>query len=199
MVEQIKKQQPDLPWMSNVLTADLKGRQSVRTTFKLSQSTIHILAAVASHLGIRQKSLFDHLLNDVQTLYTTALEVQEKGSRQPNECRQKTYVISRKSYACLEQIVRELHAPRDAILESCVQRLLPIIASEKKKNASRADVHGQFIEYVAAGREIFNKATALLGEDDPVADQIAKAIVECNRSLIQISAFMEKTKLIEKI
>jgi DNA-binding MarR family transcriptional regulator len=199
MVRQTKKQQPGFPWVSNVLTADLKGKQSVRATFKLSNNTIQTLAAVAAHLGIRQKSLFDHLLNDVQTLHAIALEVQEKGIRPPNECRPKTYVISRKSYAFLEQIVRELHASRDAVLESCVQRLLPIIASEKKKHAKRTDIHGQFIEYVTAGREIFNKARALLGEDDPVADKIAKAIFECDRSLLQISAFMEKSKIIEKI
>jgi len=39
----------------------LRGRQSVRATFKLSAKAIEAMSIVAVHLGIKQKSLFDHL------------------------------------------------------------------------------------------------------------------------------------------
>jgi hypothetical protein len=39
---------------------NLRGRQSVRATFKLSARAIEALSIVAVHLGIKQKSLFDH-------------------------------------------------------------------------------------------------------------------------------------------
>jgi endonuclease/exonuclease/phosphatase family metal-dependent hydrolase len=49
----------DLPLPSS---SDLRGRQSVRATFKLSVRAIDALSIVAAHLGIKQKSLFDHLI-----------------------------------------------------------------------------------------------------------------------------------------
>jgi len=46
-------------------SADLRGRQSVRTTFKLSERSIDALSILAGQLGIKQKSLFDHLIDIV--------------------------------------------------------------------------------------------------------------------------------------
>ena len=48
--------------------SDLRGRQSVRVTFKLTDSCIEAISIVAAQLGIKQKSLFDHLLQDTDTL-----------------------------------------------------------------------------------------------------------------------------------
>ncbi len=47
---------------------DLRGRQSVRATFKLSARAIEALSIVAVHLGIKQKSLFDQVLHLLQKL-----------------------------------------------------------------------------------------------------------------------------------
>ncbi|MEK6194066.1 MAG: hypothetical protein N2F24_07555, partial [Deltaproteobacteria bacterium] len=49
-------------------TSDLRGRQSVRATFKLTEACIGAISIVAAHLGIKQKSLFDHLVEDISTL-----------------------------------------------------------------------------------------------------------------------------------
>ena len=38
---------------------DLRGRQSVRATFRLSAKAIDAMSIVSVHLGIKQKSLFD--------------------------------------------------------------------------------------------------------------------------------------------
>ena len=51
---------------------DLRGRQSVRATFKLSPGAIEALSVVAAHLGIKQKSIFDHLIEDAQSLMLIA-------------------------------------------------------------------------------------------------------------------------------
>ena len=42
---------------------ELKGRQSVRTTFKLPEKTINLLKISAKHLGIQQKTLLDQLID----------------------------------------------------------------------------------------------------------------------------------------
>ena len=57
-------------------TQDLRGRQSVRATFKLSSRAIDALSILAVHLGIKQKSLFDHLIEDVPSLNAIAREIE---------------------------------------------------------------------------------------------------------------------------
>lgn len=49
-------------------TSDLRGKQSVRTTFRLSEGCIKAISIVANQMGIKQKSLFDHLVEDIKTL-----------------------------------------------------------------------------------------------------------------------------------
>ena len=47
---------------------DLRGRQSVRATFRLSEDCIDAISILAIQLGIKQKSIFDHLMEDDQVL-----------------------------------------------------------------------------------------------------------------------------------
>jgi len=86
--------------------ADLRGRQSVRATFKLSARAIEALSIVAVHLGIKQKSLFDHLIEDVQTLNAIAKEMEAEEFRSLSRI-QKTFVISRRTLVCLDEISRQ--------------------------------------------------------------------------------------------
>ena len=61
------RKHPDYPEKMDIplpSPEDLRGRQSVRATFKLSSRAIDALSIVAAHLGIKQKSLFDHLIED---------------------------------------------------------------------------------------------------------------------------------------
>ena len=39
---------------------DLRGRQSVRATFRLSEDCIDAISILSAQLGIKQKSVFDH-------------------------------------------------------------------------------------------------------------------------------------------
>ena len=57
---------------------DLRGRQSVRATFKLSAKAIEAMSIVSVHLGIKQKSLFDHLIEDAQSLKHIACELESE-------------------------------------------------------------------------------------------------------------------------
>jgi len=50
--------------MIDLTVGDLKKKQSVRATFKLPQQSIALLSMVARQLGVKQKSLFDQLLDE---------------------------------------------------------------------------------------------------------------------------------------
>ena len=121
--------------LPKTFTSDLRGRQSVRATFKLSEGCIEALSIVATHLGIKQKSLFDHLVEDARTLKSIAREIQNIKITKRDRI-QKTFVLSRRSLLSLENVSKNFNAPRDALVELSVQRLFPIIAKEREKHGA---------------------------------------------------------------
>ena len=117
-------------------SADLRGKQSVRATFRLTAQAIDAISVVAVHLGIKQKSLFEHLIEDAQTLAQVARQVQEKQFA-PRERVQKTYVLSRRTLKLLQDACETFDAPRDALVEYSIRRLAPVIEEERKKHRRR--------------------------------------------------------------
>ena len=63
--------------MPKTSTSELKARQSVRATFRLSEGCIDAISIVATQLGIKQKSLFDHLAEDIDSLKSIAREIKQ--------------------------------------------------------------------------------------------------------------------------
>lgn len=178
-------------------SSDLRGRQSVRATFKLSEKAIDVISVVAIHLGIKQKSLFDHLIDDTRSLNQIAREIQS--DRFNNLKRfQKTYVLSRKTLCCLEEASKNFNAPRDALVEYSIQRLLPVIAEERGKHQKRKEILGEITAYLKHGEKILRKSRELLGEDDPVYVKFEAAVTGCHNVHDSIESFVEKGKGIEE-
>jgi len=80
--------------------ADLMGKQSVRATFKLSAECINAISILSAQLGIKQKSLFDHLMEDSDLLASIARQADPDKLQRESRI-QKTFVISRKSLSIL--------------------------------------------------------------------------------------------------
>ncbi|MGB3209158.1 MAG: hypothetical protein WBB19_00490 [Desulforhopalus sp.] len=147
-------------------TADLRGRQSVRTTFKLSERSIEALSILARQLGIKQKSLFDHLIEDTQALKMIAREADDFSGRLQRIA--KTYVISRKTLENLERVSIQYDTPRDALVEYSIERILPLLAREKKKHTKRKMLLEELRGYLQKGSEILEHAENDLGRNDPI-------------------------------
>jgi hypothetical protein len=177
-------------------TADLRGRQSVRTTFRLSPKSIEALSIVSVHLGIKQKSLFDHLLGDFDALNAIAREVQSE-SPLPRKRVQKTFVISRKTLAALEKISKSFQTPRDGLVEYSIKRLLPLISKERETHKKRKRVLEEMRYFVRQGDAILKDAKRTLGADDPVYEYYHSALNGLFSAYDQIEAFVEKGKIIE--
>ncbi len=176
---------------------DLRGRQSVRATFKLSARAIEAMSIVSVHLGIKQKSLFDHLIEDAQSLSHIAREIESDEFRTLNR-KQKTFVISRRTLSCLDDISKRFQAPRDALVEYSIQRLLPLIDQERERHRRRKEIMTDLNEYLADGLKIFKKSRSLLGEDDPVFIKLAPGIKALMNAQASINAFVEKGEIIEE-
>jgi hypothetical protein len=176
---------------------DLRGRQSVRATFKLSARAIEAMSIVSVHLGIKQKSLFDHLIEDAQSLSHIAREIESEKFRSLSR-KQKTFVISRRTLSCLDDISKRFQAPRDALVEYSIQRLLPLIDQERERHRRRKEILNDMNEYLADGLKIFKKSRSLLGEDDPVFIRLASGIKSLMNAQANVNAFVEKGEIIEE-
>ncbi len=163
---------------SEETTADLRGRQSVRTTFKLSERSIGALSILAGQLGIKQKSLFDHLIEDTQALRMIAGEFVNVGQAAQRVA--KTYVISRKTLESLERISEEYNTPRDALVEYSIERILPLLVREKEKHIKRKILMEELKDYLHQGTAILARAENGLGQGDPMFLQIFNMIRSVN-------------------
>ena len=177
--------------------ADLRGRQSVRATFKLSARAIDVLSIVATQLGIKQKSLFDHLIEDVQSLNVIANEIEDEVFDALDRV-QKTFVVSRRTLSCLEQTSRQFNAPRDALVEYSIQRLLPVIAKERERHHKRKTILNDINVHLAQGLKILQKTQSLLGEDDPVCVRFETAMHALANSQSHIENYVKKGSIIEE-
>jgi len=195
-MEQEKENQSVDTFLSQPSSRDLRGRQSVRATFKLSERAIEIMSAVSVHLGIKQKSLFDHLIEDLQSLERIARQVGATSQDLPSRM-QKTYVLSRRTLSCLDRAAKEYSASRDALVEFSIQRLQPVIAKEKERHAERKKLLSRLNDFLGTAEKILTEAEQTLGPGDPVHDQLEKAILVLFNTRDDIATFIEKGKVIE--
>ncbi|MBW2216846.1 MAG: hypothetical protein JRF34_06595, partial [Deltaproteobacteria bacterium] len=111
---------------------------------------------------------------------------------------QKTYVISRKTLSCLGEASKKFAAPRDALVEYSIQRLLPIIREEREKHRKRKEILSELTEYLEQGEEILKKSRKLLGEEDPVYNNLENAMTVTRNVQKNIKSFVERGAIIEE-
>ena len=179
-------------------TAELKSTQSVRATFRLSANTILALNIVSNQLGVKQKSLFDHLIADTDALETIAREVRRSREQHAGDV-QKTFVISRKTLATLQKMAKEYQAPRDALVEFSIQRLGPVIEQEKAKLKVRNRLAGQIEAALASQQALLEEAQAQLGENDPIVEHFSSAVDRLTSAHEAIDAFVKKSEKITEL
>jgi hypothetical protein len=176
---------------------DLRGRQSVRATFRLSEACIEAISILSAQLGIKQKSVFDHLMEDDRVLNNMARDL-ENTKFDRHERIQKTFVVSRRSLTFLDMISRRHNAPRDALVEYSVRRLWPIIENEREKHQKRKELLTEIADHFAEGENLLSKAAKDLGADDPIVDKLETAMSVYRNVLDAIAHFIERGKIIEE-
>jgi hypothetical protein len=182
-------------------TLELRGHQSVRATFRLSEACIDAISILSAQLGIKQKSVFDHLMEDARALKNIAEElenIEENIEFDRYDRIQKTFVISRRSLSFLDMISSEYDTPRDALVEYSVRRLLPIIANERKKHEKRKELLAQISNHFNSGKMLLAKAEEALDRDDPIVKKLETAMSVYESALTDITSFIERGKIIEE-
>jgi hypothetical protein len=175
----------------------LLGKQSVRTTFRLPQQIIDLLSIVSNQLGLKQKSLFDQLVENRKILDQVAADAQNyqqiKEKRRP-----KTFVISKKSLDTLDYVARERNLPRDVLVEVSINRLLPVIATEQEKQAIRKSLLTSLEAHLRQGKKILHKAGKLLGQEDQLYQSLEQLMLLSDKNVSELKEVVEKGKCMEK-
>lgn len=180
------------------LSADiLRGRQSVRATFRLPSQVITLLSVAANQLGLKQKSLFDQLVEDrevLEQLAQAAVDHQPTGEQR----QQKTYVVSRNALLSLEYVAKACGLPRDLLVELSIQRLVPVISSERERRRKRKVVLDDMEAFLRQGQVLSARTDQMLGEGDPTARQLAAVLAHCARAVSDLRQLIDQGKEIEE-
>ena len=174
----------------------LKGKQSVRATFRLPEDIINLLGIVASQLGIKQKSLFDQLVEDEEVL--TEVAEQARDTVYGREARrQKTFVLSRHSLDVLDAVAKRQNIPRDFLVEVSIERLLPVVTAEQEKHENRKLIYKDMKAYLLQGQKLLRKTERVLGKEDQVSIQLSKIIHTCESNVVELAEIIEGGRAME--
>ena len=162
---------------------ELKAKQSVRTTFRLTEKTINLLKVAAKHLGIKQKTLLDQLLEDEKALAILA-EGATALSRAEHEFRPKTLVLSKKSLDQIEMAASRHEISRDVLIEMSVDRLASYIDSLAQTHAKRRVLMAELDQYQEQITEVLDRASTMLPKDDAFRGKL-KTLSERTRRQVE--------------
>ncbi|WP_448871941.1 hypothetical protein [Desulfobulbus propionicus] len=180
------------------LSADiLRGRQSVRATFRLPSQVISLLSVAASQLGLKQKSLFDQLVEDREVLEQLA-QMAGQYQSMDSQRQQKTYVVSRNALLSLEHVAKRCGLPRDLLVELSIRRLVPVLSSEQEKQRKRRGIMRELEAFCQHGVHLWQEAAKLLGKDDPAVQLLSGLQVQCQRTVNEMGRLVEQGKELEQ-
>jgi hypothetical protein len=175
----------------------LKGKQSVRATFQLPDPLIELLGLVASLFGVKQKSLFDQLLQDDESLWQLADLQLHKGKEEASR-RPKTYVISKRSLELLDSVAKQRRVPRDFLVENSIRRLLPVLRREQEKHENRLKICTEAEQFIQAGNALRETAGTLLGKDDQLVEIVSKMVDQCEEQMLRLRELLRKGESIAR-
>lgn len=174
----------------SISASSLKGKQSVRATFRLPEATIQLLGIAAAQLGLKQKSLFDQLIEDREVLSKIA-EMTDNTDAQGRICRQKTFVLNKKSLEVLESVSRQQKIPRDLLVEISIRRLLPVMDAEQEKHEKRLRIHKEMKACHEQCIKLQRKAEKLLGDKDQAYLLSEKISNSCESSIEELAKILK--------
>ena len=184
-------------FLPKTFASELKERQSVRATFRLSEGCINAISIVATQMGIKQKSLFDHLAEDMDSLKSIAREIKQRKIKKQGRI-QKTFVISKKSLSSIDEISNMFNSSRDVLIEHYIQRLLPIISKERVKHEKRKEFLVKITKHFQQGEKMLDDIRKQLGSDDPIINKFKMVMSGYETLKDNMEAFIDRSKGIEE-
>jgi hypothetical protein len=177
--------------------SELRGRQSIRATFKLSSRCVDAIQILGSHLRLKPKSLFDHLVQENATLETIATEIKKLPADNAPKIT-KTYVISRDAAETLNTVAAKRKISRDDLVEISIGHLIPLIQKEQIRHDSRKMLLKKMQDGLHREKKLLQDMVSGLGESDPMCSRMQNAVSSYEKMVLEMAEFIEKGKNIEK-
>jgi uncharacterized membrane protein YccC len=177
--------------------ADLLGKKSVRATFKLHPTTIELLSVLAAQLGIKQKSLFDYLMEDKEALCAMATSSSQETSSKEQRV-QKTYVVSQRSLTMLESVTQQSSASRDDLIERSIQRLLPVLEKERNRQKNRSKALAKISYHLEEGNALLEDVEELGGKEDAIFQSLDEVLTAFSKVYMKIEKRVDKGRRISE-
>ena len=175
----------------------LKGMQSVRATFTLPKHAINLISTIANQLGVKQKSIFDHLVENKDIIEQIADEAKQY-EPEKKQRKQKTFVLSRNCLSILDAFAREYKLPRDVLVELSIRQLDPVIAQERQRHENRKLLLAQMQDFRQLGSRFLNRARGLAGRDDETVQKLESFFSQYDKAMVELEAIIEKGKSMEQ-
>lgn len=174
----------------------LRRRQSIRVSFKLTTKCIEAMTILGSHLRLKPKSLFDHMVQEPETL--EAIAARARGRNDDDQAQMaKTYVISRDAAEMLDAVASAHKVSKDALVETSVAHLMPLIQKEQIRHTSRKNLVSRMENHLKNGRKLLGDMVNELGENDPMYDKMKTVMAVYERAFASLSVFIQKGENIE--
>ncbi len=196
MNHEINTNGTDAPLQSTKIS-DLLGKKSVRATFRLHPTAVELMSILATQLGIKQKSLFDYLMEDKDTLHAIA-ESRPPDTTVREQRIQKTYVVSQRSLAALDTVAKHSAASRNDLIERSIQRLLPILEKERIRQQQRTEALSQIAAHFNQGKAMVDNVKAMVGEDDSIYRSLASVMEAYAKAVAKVQNRVDKGKRVSE-
>jgi hypothetical protein len=182
--------------LPKMTTSALMGKQSVRTSFRLSGACIHAINIVSTQLGLKHRSLFDYLVEDTDALKTIAEDIVKDDDNQGKKI-QKSYIISREILETIDDMCDNLSISRDTLIEHSVRRLLPIIEREIESHRKRKEMLALVENHYKESRNVLKQIKEGVGEEDPIYKIYQNTVTACKQVKSQVKDIISKGKVTE--
>jgi hypothetical protein len=196
MNESINKNGTDSPLQSAGIK-DLMGKKSVRATFRLHPAAVELMSILAAQLGIKQKSLFDYLMEDSDALHAVA-ESRPPDTAAKEQRIQKTFVVSQRSLTALDTVVKNSAASRSDLIEKSIQRLLPVLEKERIRQQRRTRALSQIVSHFKQGKALADNVKEMVGKEDMVYQSLVRVMDAYGKAVADIRKRVEKGKRVSE-
>jgi hypothetical protein len=174
---------------------DLLGKKSVKATFRLKPEIILVLSILSAQLGIKQKSLFDYLLEDMNALHEIA-GTSLTGRFDKAKRIRKTLVLSQKALSALKVAAEQSSTSRDDIVERLIQRLLPVFENERIRQGEREKALVKIKEHFNQGKTLIHEIRRLVGKEDSLYQSFHAVMRSYAKAFADIETLVDKGKRI---
>lgn len=171
-----------------VSKASLSEKQSVRTTFKLSESSNNAIDWLITTNNLKPKELFDLMCSN-ENLVDFAIEAAQKNGKNCfTKQTRKTFVISKRVLHLLNRYSKRHILSRDSIVENLIllfKALLEKHAEEEKQREEKALTI--ISDFWSKAESVEEQLKDLLDDDSPILDRFGYVII----SLMNLSSAIE--------